>query len=307
MASAKHQIELEETDAIANRKRSTRFSWNHITKNNAVCAVYLIDFQQVFPYKSLDFRKHRHSDYEMIVPMNQYHCLLNDEDIEANSNEALIIQPGDTHSDHMSSLEPFYCLHFDCVIANTDTPINAILKRDVPMRQHKVRFSDEDAIKPLLQIMRDESDLFDGGRFSIINGLFQALFWKCIRNFHVDVLEDCVIEDQKTENHMKLILNVFGKNLYEMPDIEQLCTQCNMSRSTLARFCHRFFEMPTERAYLSYKINYIKRILNLYPLMTLKEISTKFGFANQFHFSTLFKRFVGVSPQAYRQSPNNIG
>lgn len=36
--------------------------------------------------------------------------------------------------------------------------------------------------------------------------------------------------------------------------------------------------------------------------MTLKEISMKCGYANQYYFSTSFKKKMGVTPSAYRES-----
>jgi AraC-like DNA-binding protein len=40
--------------------------------------------------------------------------------------------------------------------------------------------------------------------------------------------------------------------------------------------------------------------------MTIKQVATECGFENEFHFSSTFKRAVGVAPQAYRRQAKSF-
>lgn len=97
------------------------------------------------------------------------------------------------------------------------------------------------------------------------------------------------------------IMEWVAKNYAETLRIEELCSRYHMSRSYL----HRIFKQETGLTIVEYLISYRinkAKILLKNDSMSITEIAHCSGFQDLSHFSRIFKRQLGVTPRAYRDS-----
>ena len=289
-------------DDYVKRYRTSYFMYDeNIVANEAKCAIRVNECSHLFPNRDTDFPNHVHQEFEMIIPHGLYHCMVNGVELEVKQGEILLIQPGDSHLDHLRQDEPYYGIVFQCHSTSLNRSITRIFHSRIAPREQIIAIRENEYIIPLLDIIIEESQSFEGGHFNIVNNLTQAIFWKIIRNCEHELLDADVFSNDKKEACLHKILAVFRKNIGRMPDIPLFCRQASMSRSSLERACHDFFKMPAGRAFTSFKVNYAKQILKGASNMTIKSLSLQLGFANQYHFSNVFKKMTGISPSEYQR------
>ncbi len=285
----------EAFDSLAERKRSNCFLREIKGRRDECVSIYL-DGQQVFPRAKSIFPVHVHQSYEMIIPRRTYHCELNKTPLTVDYGNFLIVQPDDQHLDYLTPEEPYYSFRFNCAMLLSGMRVPRILKDGIAPELQVAPIVSSDAVMQLIELHWNEVELFSGGRFNVCDSIFQAIFWKCVMGYPHELLHEYFIQDSHDEFQLRRVMAVFEQNRNNMPDIPLFCRQTGMSRSSLARFCHAYFNMPAAKAFMRYKMNYAQRRLRDNPELKIKELSEELGFTDQFHFSKTFKRFFGYNP-----------
>lgn len=293
--AAEKNLMTDAFSAFFSRKVSNDF--RSIANSLLNCQVFMIDCQQIFPVKKQDYRLHIHHEYEVIIPRDFYHCQLNNEELTLKAGELLLIQPGDSHRDHLDPQEPYNSFRFTCQLADY-LPVQNVLK-DITPAQHIAVIRHDPSLPALCDLLWAEVNDFSGGRFDVLNGLFQGFFWKMLFNYDRNLINENLLNASKKHTEVQRFLEVMHHHLYDFPDIAKLCKEMNMSRSTLSRLCLDNFQHPPLRMLMYYKMQYAKECLDGIPQITIKELSDRLGFANQFHFSKVYKRFFKVSPSRH--------
>jgi AraC-like DNA-binding protein len=89
----------------------------------------------------------------------------------------------------------------------------------------------------------------------------------------------------------------------ETPPLETLARESGLSRAHLQRrFTAAVGHSPLQYAN-AWKLERIAELLRAGSTLPLVELAAEFGFGDQKHFRTLFRRRFGVSPSAYRTNP----
>ena len=97
------------------------------------------------------------------------------------------------------------------------------------------------------------------------------------------------------------IIEFLEKNLYGDPDMETLSREVNFSRSYISKHFSRVCGIPLSRYFNKMKMEEAKRLIRE-TKYSFYEISEKLMLANSHYFSTLFKKYVGMTPTEYKQS-----
>ncbi|MBR2624824.1 MAG: helix-turn-helix transcriptional regulator [Lentisphaeria bacterium] len=294
----KQSAETPEKDAFSSffsRKLSNDF--RTISAKRLDCKIFMIDCQQVFPVKKQDYRLHIHQEYEVIIPHRIYHCRLNNTELTVNAGELLILQPGDSHQDHLDPDESYNSFRFSCQMADL-LPVENILK-DITPEQHISIIRDNPSIFKICDLLWDEINNFSGGRFLVANGIFQGFFWEILFSYDKRLINENLLNEAKKQSEIRKFLDVMHRHLHDFPDIPKLCREMGMSRSALSRLSVDNFGHPPLRMLMYYKMQYAGECLHCLPQITIKELSDKLGFSNQFHFSKVYKRFFNVSPSKH--------
>ena len=101
------------------------------------------------------------------------------------------------------------------------------------------------------------------------------------------------------ENYIK---NNFEDNTLSLNDIAKYA---NMSPSYLSALYKKNNNKSISDTITSYRIDAAKEYL-IKTNLSLKEISIKCGYANQYYFSTSFKKQLGISPSNYREKYSSL-
>lgn len=124
---------------------------------------------------------------------------------------------------------------------------------------------------------------------------------------------------REIDNHYKRVLAFIDQNICENIQIVDLCKMCNLSES---RFKHKFTEAvgTAPKQYINYKkIETAKEIIRSKACksystgisqseeqdVTITDIAMSLSFNSANYFSTVFKKFTGLSPKEYYKSCRN--
>lgn len=87
----------------------------------------------------------------------------------------------------------------------------------------------------------------------------------------------------------------FAENI----SLDRLCTEAGVSKSTLIRYFLRLKNVTPYRYLASVRVGKAKQMLEKGESPVAAAVQS--GFADQSHFTHCFKRFIGVTPGAYRE------
>jgi len=87
--------------------------------------------------------------------------------------------------------------------------------------------------------------------------------------------------------------------IYEKFSLESICKELSLSKSEVIRYFKASYNVTPYQYLLNGKFNVAKSHLE-YGTKTVAEIAECLGFNSPYHFSSLFKQHVGVSPMQYR-------
>lgn len=107
--------------------------------------------------------------------------------------------------------------------------------------------------------------------------------------------------DQEQNKHVSNVIRYFSKHLDENLTLEEICREFELSKSYL----NVIFQKYTQHAPMDFFINMkMKKACQMLKSgdLYIYEIAQRVGYSDQYYFSRIFKRVVGVSPKEYRQS-----
>jgi AraC-like DNA-binding protein/quercetin dioxygenase-like cupin family protein len=82
--------------------------------------------------------------------------------------------------------------------------------------------------------------------------------------------------------------------------IQELARECHVNAAYLCRLFHRYDHLSPYQYLLRLKMHYAAELLEQ-PGALAKQVAEQAGFGDPFHFSRVFKRVFGVSPQAFQR------
>lgn len=88
-----------------------------------------------------------------------------------------------------------------------------------------------------------------------------------------------------------------GRHFQRLRSVEQIARECHLNNAYLCRLFKRYDESTAYGYLLRLKMNYAAERLQSASAL-VKQVAEETGFANQFHFSRVFKGIFGISPSA---------
>jgi AraC family transcriptional regulator, arabinose operon regulatory protein len=102
-------------------------------------------------------------------------------------------------------------------------------------------------------------------------------------------------------NHVELAIHYMTENLSKQISLFDIANYSGVSISQLSLLFKKHIGVPPFLYYLNMKVEEASNML-LSTNLSVKEIASSIGFEDQFYFSRLFKRHMGVSPKAFKSS-----
>jgi AraC-like DNA-binding protein len=88
-----------------------------------------------------------------------------------------------------------------------------------------------------------------------------------------------------------------GEHFLRLRSLDQVARECHLDAAYLCRLFQQYDHETPYRLLLRLKINFAAGRLQA-PDAMVKQVAEQTGFANQFHFSRVFKSVLGLSPRA---------
>lgn len=93
---------------------------------------------------------------------------------------------------------------------------------------------------------------------------------------------------------------ILDQLVYRKVTMQDLYSEIHLSKSQISREFKKYFNLTPYQYLLNRRISIAQNLLTKTNL-SIKEISDSLCFADEYHFSTLFKKKIGISPSAYRK------
>lgn len=247
---------------------------------------------------SFCFPPHWHDCYEILLVVSGSLVIrINNISFEIFENQIAVFSPKDIHSGTTGKEGCTYkCLQFDLDDLLGISNIENTLKKNLKDQHFKINHCIKD---------KTTTDLFNKTVASCLNKcLSQSLNVKSdICALFAHLLENFLIQKQATANidtKFNEILVYIRSNLKSPINSKQISEVFSYNESYL---CRKFKEKTglsiTDYINIS-RIEYSQKLINETSL-SFSEISECCGFCNVGYFSSLFKRYTGLSPTAWKK------
>lgn len=153
--------------------------------------------------------------------------------------------------------------------------------------------------KDIAQTMKDEMLYIvnhkDDSPFHLIGHLY--LF---IDSF---VKSSTIAQISKSNNlrdfYIKEALSFIEQNFQNDITVEEIAACCGLNRSYFGKIFHEVLGKSPQEFLISYRMTKATELLKLTSL-SIAEVGSAVGYANQLHFSRAFKKIYGISPKQWR-------
>ncbi len=149
-------------------------------------------------------------------------------------------------------------------------------------------------------LFKSENRLF-GGEQSIFLRLTLMLIELLREHAFHPVGQSRFVPKDQADPLCRRIIEFLEENLYEALDMDALCRHVNFSRCYISKHFSRTCGTPLVRYFNKMKIDEAKRLIRE-TKYSFFEISEMLMLSNSHYFSTLFKKYVGMTPTEYKQS-----
>lgn len=240
----------------------------------------------------------------ILIDRGTYRCELNGQQLTMEPGDLLVVQSGQKHRDFLYKGCSFFAFHFHLLPAVEGKIPPPIFGSGVKPEEQILHLDDRKFFMFLIENLMEKKNARrkEMGRFRLDNALFEAFFRKIILLYPEKVLNEAIRGEIDYDADTELLYAVFSRHLSEMPPLEELCRECQMSRSALHRLCQKTFGMPPRKAFMHCKILQARSFILRNPGIRVKEVAEVFGFKTPYHFSRIFLRETGSYPKKFTKA-----
>jgi AraC-like DNA-binding protein len=261
----------------------------------------LASFNEVIAREAQAYPKHKHDNYQLICAQRgRYRCVLNGSNLELQPRDVLLVKRGDWHEDIFDSRLHYLAVNFDLSGAGQGQDNDILFGSGVKADEQIIRGPNDD-IWRILESMQMEADRGDHVVTYIQNALMLWLFWSILRAVPRQRLSPIFLHPGIPAFGVRLRW-LFEHHLSENLSTTQIAAKLGISVRTLTKRCRQIMGQPPARSFMHYKMEHAAYALRQ-SNESIKEVSHRLGFQNPYHFSRVFRRYVGTPPSHYREVP----
>ena len=107
-------------------------------------------------------------------------------------------------------------------------------------------------------------------------------------------------KEQLEELIYQKMVEKITESVYSVVSVEEVCSEFNYGKTYLSQLFKRHSGLSIMQYYNELKVKEAKKLIKDGKL-TMSKISEQLGFNNQYYFSRVFKKVVGISPSDYKE------
>ncbi|HBE04320.1 MAG TPA: hypothetical protein DC049_17860 [Spirochaetia bacterium] len=247
------------------------------------------------------FSVHVHNTYEAVmVKSGAYACRVNGCPLRLKKNQLLLLKPGDQHEDFCEPGLVYSTVLFDLAVLPCPADYKTMLSESILPAQQI--FTDrKTSCYTLAGLMQGE--MISGNRFkSIYIEKYLLEFFCCLMEIIPEHLfAPAFLSLFRRNDFISALYRIFDEHIDSDLSLPEMAAGFGLSESSVRQKCRQYLKTAPSGALRTYKVRCAAQLLKNSSL-TIKEISARFGFANQYHFSRVFKKIRGISPKAEKTS-----
>jgi AraC family transcriptional regulator len=222
-------------------------------------------------------------------------------DLDFRPGDLGLLNPGDAHEDFASDSERDY------LTINVKKELFHDLLRDISASTGGLpsfpasKLSNDAQIGRICESIRCEVDNQNFGREVVIRSLVTQLAVYLLRRLPAG--EFGRARDQKGlvghREQVRRVSEYFQDNCSREFNLDQIAAVAGLSKYHLERVFKRATGLNLHTYMVLVRLDRAKQVLSA-TSRPIAEIALDFGFSDQSHFTNVFRRFVGLTPHAYR-------
>lgn len=155
-------------------------------------------------------------------------------------------------------------------------------------------------IRSFFNFMFDEGSKKEIGYCMSIQGVFYNIIISMIRlSFFFHNTDKEIERVTGSIGYFNQAIHYINQNINKNIKISDIASAIGISEIYLYKIFVKHAKKSPQQLLLAYRIQLAKNYLRN-PSLSIKAISNELGFSNPNHFSTLFKKSIGMSPKEYR-------
>jgi AraC family transcriptional regulator len=251
-----------------------------------------------------------HAHFEQLVSYyfaGHARCRIGAQSVEFRTGNIGLLNAGEVHEDVVLPEQPDYLMveirkeFFRELLREIDLP-----GQDLPYFPAP-RLEDDAQIRRIFEELRTESDSQQLGSAALLKSLVTELAIYLLRRF-VPAASGNPGTSSDLSNirwEVRKALEYLQDTFTEEFDLERVSVAANLSKYHLDRVFKRATGLRPNTYVAMLRVDRAKSLL-AHTSKPLADIALNLGFADQSHFSNVFKQFSGLSPRAYRRAASRI-
>jgi AraC family transcriptional regulator of arabinose operon len=220
---------------------------------------------------------------------------INKKEYHLTGNEVIVIPPNVPYRYEADHTNPWsiYWAHFGG--ANAGELSTGLFT------PQQISISDYSRIDDRLMLFEEIFNTIKNG-YSIKNLNFANIcFTHFLASFsHGEEFNSARRQSEYSNNIIPRVVHFMNENIENQLTIDELSTYCAYSPSYFYRRFVSEMGLPPMTYFMRMKMNKAS-ILLITTSMQVNQIASKIGFTDSFHFSRVFRRHIGMSPQQFRK------
>lgn len=249
------------------------------------------------------YHTHGPKDYEFHIFLEgEGAFLLNRTRYHIEGNRLFLTRPREFHSILPEALEKpisYYAFLFEIDPEISEDQKALELIQMTEREQHK-GLSIEGRSRFLLEELYFLSRSNEPGSKKAAEYLLLSLMYQWYHKGHGELPQTKSIGLIRRNDHVERALQWMEQSIQERMNTQDLAEALGLSEEHLIRLFKKHLGMSPFQYFTRLKVEAASSYL-VESFMPIKTISDYFGFENPFHFSRVFKKCTGLSPQAYRK------
>ena len=178
---------------------------------------------------------------------------------------------------------------------------NELFEHDIKSLGLCTQFAIEDrSITWLIQLLMDALNEPKGYANLKVEYIARALVADVLRKHSVTPLECPILQGQLSSKQVNRVIDYIQEHLSSKIMLGDIAKQAGLGQTVFLRRFNASFGMSPHRYVIEARIGLARKLLEEAKLPII-EIAAQCGFADQAHFTAMFKRKVGMPPSRYRQ------